>query len=245
MSRPSDRRTGEREAVAQALDESAFYAGRGARPPARAVAAPRVGAVVARLAGSARREMLMFDDPSGCLGQGVPERMLVHAADCVRGTVAQVPVVRQITSREGLARDADLGTIQWRNGGEARLIPRIPFRLAVVDRSLAIIPLDLDVFYNGMLLVQDPTVVNALVRVHQGWWNCGDDPSAGQSPQEPRAYLLPVLACLREGTSDRVAAARLGLSPRTYTRRVNELLKALGATGRFQAGILAAQRGWI
>jgi hypothetical protein len=144
-----------------------------------------------------------------------------------------------------LARDAELGTIQWRNGGQARLIPQIPFRLAVVDRSLAIIPLDLDVFYNGMLLVQDPTVVSALVRVHQGWWRCGENPASNQSPQEPRLHLLPVLACLREGVSDRVGAARLGLSPRTYTRRVNELLKELGATSRFQAGILAAQRGWI
>src|SRR5262245_31049518 len=236
MSQSGVRRTDEREAVTQALDESAFYAGRGVRPPAQAVAAPRVAAVGGRLFASARNEMLMFDDPSGCLAQKMPERMLVRVADCIRHTVAQVPVVRQITSREGLARDAELGTIQWRNGGQARLIPQIPFRLAVVDRSLAIIPLDLDVFYNGMLLVRDPIVVNALVRVHQGWWNCGDDPHASQPAQEPRPYLLPVLACLREGASDRVAAARLGLSPRTYTRRVNELLKALGATNRFQAG---------
>jgi DNA-binding NarL/FixJ family response regulator len=48
-----------------------------------------------------------------------------------------------------------------------------------------------------------------------------------------------------DGLPDHAAAARLGLSPRTYTRRVSELLALLDTTNRFHAGAVAARRGWI
>ncbi|MGW0660600.1 DNA-binding response regulator [Streptodolium elevatio] len=234
-----------REAVAQALDESAFHAKQGIRPPTLVVPPPQVGHAAARFSRTARHEMLMFDDPSGCLDQGVPERKLVHVANCMRGAAAQVPAVRQITSRQGLLRDAPIGTIAWQQGAHARLIPRIPFRLSVIDRTVALLPLDLDVFYNGMLVVRDPVVVAALVRVHQGWWSSGEDPGADRPAHELPGYLAPVLGCLTEGLTDAAAAARTGLSPRTYARRVSELLALLGAASRFQAGVLAARRGWL
>ncbi|GAA1530377.1 hypothetical protein GCM10009678_10660 [Actinomadura kijaniata] len=107
------------------------------------------------------------------------------------------------------------------------------------------IPLDLEVFYNGLLVIRDPAVVDALTRLHRGWWDAGDDPAAGRDPDEPPAHLVPVLACMRGGLSDQAAVARLGLSPRTYTRRVGELLDLLETTSRFQAGTIAARRGWI
>jgi hypothetical protein len=242
---PPQPRAAAREAVGRALDEAAFDAARGVRPPALRVDPPKVGRAVAQLAAATRHELLTFDDPSGCIGQGVPERMLVHAAGCVRRAVAQVPAVRQITSPRGLARDVGLGTIQWRNGGQARLIEQIPFRLAVFDRVAAAIPLDLEVFYNGMLVIRDPTVVAALTSLHRGWWGSGEDPAAGRDPNEPPAHLAPVLACMGAGLPDRAAAARLGLSPRTYTRRVSELLALLNTADRFQAGAIAARRGWI
>ncbi|MFI6523040.1 hypothetical protein ACIBF1_46315 [Spirillospora sp. NPDC050679] len=237
--------TEQREAVWQALDESAFYAARGVRPPAQRVDAPQIGAAIARLAAAARHEMLTFDDPSGCIGQGVPERMLRHAADCVQNAVARLPEVRQITSRHGLAQDAELGTIAWRQGGRARVIPSVPFRLGLLDRKVALLPVDLDVFYNGMLVIRDPAVVRALLRAHRRWWEAGDDPAAGRDPHEPPPHLAPVLACLNEGLPDRAGAARTGLSPRTYARRVAELLELLGTDNRFRAGALAAMRGWL
>ncbi|NDU72766.1 DNA-binding response regulator [Actinomadura sp. DSM 109109] len=239
------RRAEVRDAVGQALEESGFYASRGLRPPTRRVDPPKVGAVVARLADATRRELLTFDDPSGCLRQGVPERMLRHAADCVRRAVTQVPSLRQITSPQGLAQDSALETIQWRNGGQVRLVERIPVRLAVFDRTTAIIPLDLDVFYNGLLIVRDPAVVGAMVRLHRHSWGSGDALPAGGDPDLPPAHLVPVLACMRDGLSDGAAAVRLGLSARTYARRVSELLALLGTTSRFQAAITAQRRGWI
>ncbi|MEV4000716.1 hypothetical protein [Actinomadura sp. NPDC049753] len=201
--------------------------------------------MVARLADATERELLTFDDPSGCVRQGVPERMLRHAAQCVRRAAAQVPTLRQITSPQGLAHDTALETIQWRNGGKARLVEQVPFRLAVFDRTTAVVPLDLDVFYNGMLIIRDPAVVTALTRMHHSSWMSGDDLAIDRDPDQPPAHLVPVLVTMRDGLPDHAAAARLGLSARTYARRVSELLTLLGATSRFQAAIIAQRRGWI
>jgi DNA-binding NarL/FixJ family response regulator len=54
-----------------------------------------------------------------------------------------------------------------------------------------------------------------------------------------------VLAELSRGTPDTVACRNLHMSPRTYSRRVAELLDHLGAESRFQGGAQAVRRGWL
>ncbi|MEU5870939.1 DNA-binding response regulator [Glycomyces sp. NPDC047369] len=58
---------------------------------------------------------------------------------------------------------------------------------------------------------------------------------------DPRAK--DVLSALGSGVTDEAAARRLGMSLRTYRRRVAELLAALGAESRFQAGVRAGELG--
>ncbi|WP_145986129.1 MULTISPECIES: helix-turn-helix transcriptional regulator [unclassified Pseudonocardia] len=48
-----------------------------------------------------------------------------------------------------------------------------------------------------------------------------------------------VVRTLRAGLTDEVAARTLGLSVRTYRRRVGSLMRRLGARSRFEAGFLA------
>lgn len=50
-------------------------------------------------------------------------------------------------------------------------------------------------------------------------------------------HLHPVLRELVLGTVDATACRRLNISPRTFSRRVAELLELLGVTSRFQAGM--------
>jgi DNA-binding NarL/FixJ family response regulator len=50
-------------------------------------------------------------------------------------------------------------------------------------------------------------------------------------------HLRPVLRELVLGTVDATACRRLKISPRTFTRRVAELLDHLGVESRFQAGM--------
>jgi DNA-binding NarL/FixJ family response regulator len=117
--------------------------------------------------------------------------------------------------------------------------------MVVADRTVAAIPLDLELHYNGMLLIRDPVVVQTLVRMHRSWWDSGDDLSEQAVPGSPPSRLRPVLQALLAGLTDEAAATRLGMSGRTYSRRVGELLTALGTTSRFRAGAEAARRGWV
>lgn len=54
-----------------------------------------------------------------------------------------------------------------------------------------------------------------------------------------------VLRLLASGAKDEAIARNLGVSVRTVTRIVAELTSELGATSRFQAGVLAARLGWL
>lgn len=58
------------------------------------------------------------------------------------------------------------------------------------------------------------------------------------------AHLRPVLAALVTGATDVSASCRLHISPRTFSRRVSELLDFLGVQTRFQAGLVVASSYW-
>jgi hypothetical protein len=61
----------------------------------------------------------------------------------------------------------------------------------------------------------------------------------------PPQHLQPVLGQLLTGATDVTASKRLGMSPRTFSRRVSELLEYLGVSTRFQAGVASVDRGWV
>ncbi|MFF1560700.1 response regulator transcription factor [Streptomyces sp. NPDC058279] len=64
----------------------------------------------------------------------------------------------------------------------------------------------------------------------------GDGISAGERE------LLKLLA---SGLTDEVAGKRFGVSLRTVRRQMAALMERLHATSRFEAGLKAAQRGWL
>jgi DNA-binding NarL/FixJ family response regulator len=62
---------------------------------------------------------------------------------------------------------------------------------------------------------------------------------------EIRQLAPQILDLLATGCKDETAARTLGLGLRTYRRRVAELMTALGAASRFQAGARARELGVI
>ncbi len=217
----------------------------GQRPAGRPVrGARRISAVLAGLAASTRHELLTFDDPAASAERAIPEPFLELAGACMRAAVERAGEVRRIVPRHALPRLEGGPRIP----GRARCADTIPFKMIVVDRTVAAVPLDLELLYNGLLLIRDPVVVQALVRAHHACWTAAEELGRVPPPRPPGGLpeqLRPVLEALLSGLTDEAAAARLGMSGRTYSRRVGELLATLGTTSRFRAGAEAARRGWL
>lgn len=62
--------------------------------------------------------------------------------------------------------------------------------------------------------------------------------------QAPTDEERAVASLLVTGMTDEMAARRLGLSRRTFRRRLKALMDKLGARSRFQAGFMLAETGW-
>ena len=234
------------EHLLAALDESSFRVRRELAPPSQLVGGSRarIWRVIGALRAAAEREILSCDDTSFLIRADVPEQIRVRGPQTLTAALRRGVEVRQLTTRPGLLADRDLGAIVHRVGGRARVVGRLPFKISIIDRRVACLPADHAVLADGFRLIRDPVLVAALVTLHRRLWLDAAEPDPGPSEDPPPALaaLLPVLA---GGEPDDVACRRLGISPRTYSRRVAELLALLGVRTRFQAGAEAARRGWL
>lgn len=133
-------------------------------------------------------------------------------------------------------------------GGEVRTAPLLPQRMVISDRARALVPIDPDNTRKGALFVTEPGLVNALVELFEHAWNTAvplgatrtQDPDSGLTATE--AELLRLLGT---GLTDETAGRHLGLSLRTVRRQMASIMERLDASSRFEAGIKAAQRGWL
>ncbi|MFG3284152.1 DNA-binding response regulator [Streptomyces sp. NPDC048111] len=92
-------------------------------------------------------------------------------------------------------------------------------------------------------VIRTPDVVAGLrALVHAAWESSPDLAThLRRRPEALGADARRILRTLGAGHTDEVAARQLGMSLRTYRRRVAELMTALGATSRFQAGLRARE----
>ncbi len=98
------------------------------------------------------------------------------------------------------------------------------------------------------LLVRAQALTGLAVALFDQVWKLSEplgdqDPAEGEDTPTPQERTL--LRLLSRGAKDEAAARHLGVSVRTVRRMVADLMRRLNARSRFQAGILAAQRGWL
>ncbi len=72
--------------------------------------------------------------------------------------------------------------------------------------------------------------------------NTNEQQNDNFSPSDSERLLLRLLSL---GAKDEAAARHLGVSVRTVRRMIADLMRRMDARSRFQAGILAAERGWL
>jgi hypothetical protein len=189
-------------------------------------------------------EYRSIEDADYLMDSAAPIQTTAHTSSMLQNLIARGVQARQVTTRAALTANNNHGANAWQDGGVTRVVEAVPMTTCVLDQTFAVIPLDLKALHLGFVVVTDPTILRALLAVHDLLWSAGTDPTTGQVEPPPR-QLIDVLAALRTGNGDDAAARHLGLSPRTYSRRVTQLLNVLGARSRFEAGLKAGRRGWL
>ncbi|MEV0808510.1 hypothetical protein [Micromonospora sp. NPDC050200] len=131
-------------------------------------------------------------------------------------------------------------------GEQARVHTDVPLKLAIGDRSVALLPLASERAVDAALVVRAPMVVSALVKLFELLW-AQATPLPLWDPELPVPagddIDLRLLGLLATGLKDEAIARELGIGVRTLGRRSSALLTALGARTRFQAGLQAGRRG--
>jgi DNA-binding CsgD family transcriptional regulator len=137
-------------------------------------------------------------------------------------------------------------------GEESRVLPQAPTKLILADDRVGLIPLQAaPATIESIVVVHPSALLRALGALFESLWahalplsqplRMTDSPLEYSPTQEERRLL----ALLTTGLPDVVIARQLGLSYRTYQRRLHELMRRLDAETRFQAGMRAVLLGWI
>jgi DNA-binding CsgD family transcriptional regulator len=209
-----------------------------------------------RLQQEAKEEVLTFDRPPYVLDYHNP----VQTGLLRKGVRYRTIYVPEAFDHAG-ALD-EVGSLV-KAGEEARVLPALPFKMAIVDRWLAVMPLHMDLPLTRGVLIRGSTMVVALVELFERLWQealpiwppapgddapePADDPGRGE--EQKWAELSPehrrLLAMLSAGLKDDAIARQFGTSPRSLRRRLRGLLDELNAETRFQAGAQASRRGLV
>lgn len=198
----------------------------------------------AQIQRSARSEVLAFVRAES---QVVSAEENVEEDEALRRGVRYCVVVEQgLLERPGFYAAAQEAA---QYGETIRATGRLPLRLIVVDRELALIPLASEgrPSVTGALLVHPSGLLDALVALFEHVWQGASSLSAQAGTTADQVDLLDrqVLDLLLAGLTDQAVGKQLGISLRTVQRRVHALMDRASVTTRIQLGREVERRGWL
>lgn len=176
---------------------------------------------------------------------------LLEASRSLDGKVLASGTGSRILYQHSIRHDrATMAYAKWmvERGAQVRTAAILPLRMVIVDRCIAIVPMDIlgDVG-TGAIEVTAEGIVTQLLALFDDTWQQATE--IGSEPPSDRLTGLSqvdrqLLDLLADGMTDEAAAKRLGLSVRTVRRNMARLMRQLDATSRFEAG-LKVQRKWL
>ncbi|MEV1005200.1 hypothetical protein [Nonomuraea sp. NPDC050202] len=178
--------------------------------------------------------------PSGRTDSNSRSDLVNHPAKC--RVIVEWKTFQSQPAISGLHHSLDRGC-------EIRLADRLPHKLLIGDRRMAMTPrYPPDHTVRQMLLVHPGTLVDFLVEVFETEWERAlpltPDPAkfSGLGKLEPSEMVI-VEMLVGGAHVDRIASA-LGVHPRTVNRRLEDLKRKANATTLFQLGAYAS-RHWL
>lgn len=198
------------------------------------------------LAFFAHREVMAMQ-PDGPLSAEYIEAARPLDTRCLRRGV----LMRTIVLNEAVADDRTEKYVQElvALGANVRSVEHSMERMIIYDRTVAVVPIDPGNSARGALIIRQPSLVMSMIALFDRVW--GDArpveasesaPTAGENLQLLEKQILTVLS---NSSKDEIAAREMGMSVRTFRRHVADLMTRLGASNRFQAALLAKDRGWL
>ncbi|NWF25099.1 helix-turn-helix transcriptional regulator [Streptomyces sp. PKU-EA00015] len=188
------------------------------RSSVRGIAAPPFAAVIGTNDERQLRRM----------SQGISYRT-VYAAEALNNPAARTSMLHMLA-----------------HGEEGRFIARTPMKLVVFDEDLALVPVVSRTRTAESLVIGRSDLLDGFLSLFETVWEMamplGVEGTVDTDLGDDERELLYLMAA---GSTDLRIARHFGVSSRTVERRIKTVLERLGATSRFQAGALAARRGWL
>lgn len=166
-----------------------------------------------------------------------------------RGVKYRVVIERSILEQAGAQSDA-MSALS--SGEDVRVLERVPIKLLIADKNLAMVPMDGAASTAAALLVHRSGLLDALLALFDAVWERSrplriaqeslveTEPAPGVDDDDRRILVL-----LLAGLTDASVAGQLNLSMRTVQRRVRDLMDLAGVHTRMQLGWHAARAGWV
>ncbi len=134
-------------------------------------------------------------------------------------------------------------------GVEVRITPAVPMTMIIADAQFAVVPVDPAEPMAGAVLARGPALVRSYLGLYEHCWHTASPYGDGTTPEQGGDGLSEqqraALAMLASGMKDEKIARGLGVSLRTVSRMLSELMQEMGATSRFEAGVRAHRLGWV
>lgn len=201
----------------------------------------QLGQVLVQMYQSAQTELVAF--------QKVP---IILPSTQITSETSTEAVVRTISDESFLEAPGVLELLRndMAHGEQARTFSRLPFKMMIADRRIAVITLDAQDPEAPTLLIHRSTLLEALCLLFEFVWEKATPVVAARDGEvkvrsestghgiESAKALLPLLSA---GLNDKAIAQELNISASTLNRRIGDLMSIYDARTRFQLGLQVAR----
>ncbi|MDT9693210.1 helix-turn-helix domain-containing protein [Streptomyces sp. P9(2023)] len=171
------------------------------------------------------------------------------ARDCrwaARGVRVHAMYSRRISSVPDMAQHLEERAAL---GVEIRLSPVVPMNMVLADENFALLPTDPHDPDSATILARGPGLVRSYLSLYAYCWQAagryGDEEKPERGGDGLSEQQRAALRMLASGIKDEQIAKNLGVSLRTVSRLLSEVMQELGAASRFEAGVKAARIGLL
>ncbi|MFC9704101.1 LuxR C-terminal-related transcriptional regulator [Streptomyces sp. NPDC056943] len=135
-------------------------------------------------------------------------------------------------------------------GVEVRFASVVPMNMVLADENFALLPTDPHDLSSAVILARGPGLVRSYLALYEYCWTAAAPYGEEEAPAEKGGDGLSeqqraALLMLASGIKDEQIAKNLGVSLRTVSRLLSEVMQELGAASRFEAGVKASRLGLL